>query len=142
MVPQPPYLSSSLYPQPSSIQQSLPRNPSQLVDVIDIKNLTNRISSKDNLDPQVEKILALMADEFIRNTAEFACKLAKHRDSDTLEKDDVKFAIEKLYNIQVPTKPTQLDQSGIRTQQQINFPQASTNNYKANLALVRKANEQ
>jgi transcription initiation factor TFIID subunit 12 len=66
---------------------------------IDIKNLTQGISSKDNMDSQVEKILAIMADEFIKNTAEFACKLAKHRGSDTLEKDDVKFAIERLYNI-------------------------------------------
>jgi transcription initiation factor TFIID subunit 12 len=51
------------------------------------------------MDSQVEKILALMADEFIKNTAEFACKLAKHRGSDILEKDDVKFAIERLYNL-------------------------------------------
>jgi len=40
-----------------------------------------------------------MADDFIKNTSEFACKLAKHRGSDTLDKDDIKFAIEKLYNI-------------------------------------------
>jgi transcription initiation factor TFIID subunit 12 len=46
-----------------------------------------------------------MADEFIKNTAEFACKLAKHRGSEILEKDDVKFAIERLYNLQVPQKP-------------------------------------
>jgi len=40
-----------------------------------------------------------MADEFIKNASEFACKLAKHRGSETLEKDDVKFAIERLYNL-------------------------------------------
>lgn len=57
------------------------------------------------MDSQVEKILATMADEFIKNTAEFACKLAKHRGSDTLEKDDVKFAIERLYSLQIPQKP-------------------------------------
>jgi transcription initiation factor TFIID subunit 12 len=76
-----------------------PRTGTQLVDQIDIKTLTQRISTKDNLDSQVEKILASMADDFIKNTAEFACKLAKHRGSDTLDKDDIKFAIEKLYNI-------------------------------------------
>lgn len=54
-----------------------------------------------------------MADEFIKNTAEFACKLAKHRGSDTLDKDDVKFAIEKLYNIQIPTKPTNQEKAGL-----------------------------
>lgn len=66
---------------------------------VDIKNLTSSISSKDNMDSQVEKILAIMADEFIKNSAEFACKLAKHRGSDTLDKHDVKFAIERLYNM-------------------------------------------
>lgn len=81
-----------------------------------------------------------MADEFIKNTAEFACKLAKHRGSDTLDKDDVKFAIEKLYNIQIPTKPTNQEKAGLTSQQQT-MPPASTSNYKQNLALVKKANE-
>jgi len=56
------------------------------------------------MDSQVEKILAIKADEFIKNSAEFACKLAKHRGSDTLDKHDVKFAIERLYNLQIPQK--------------------------------------
>lgn len=58
------------------------------------------------LDPNVEKILAHMAEEFVENVSEFACKLAKHRGSDTLEKCDMKFAIEKLYNIPIPYKNT------------------------------------
>lgn len=70
-----------------------------------------------------------MADEFVKNTAEFACKLAKHRGSDTLEKDDVKFAIERLYNIQVPTKPTSADKAGL-TIPQPSITQGSTSNYK------------
>lgn len=87
----------------------------------------------------MEKILAQMADEFIKNTAEFACKLAKHRGSDTLEKDDVKFAIEKLYNIEVPTKPTAHQKAGLTNPQGASWP--STSNYKQNLALVKKFSE-
>eukprot|EP00350_Pseudokeronopsis_sp_OXSARD2_P003587 CAMPEP_0170546252 /NCGR_PEP_ID=MMETSP0211-20121228/4627_1 /TAXON_ID=311385 /ORGANISM="Pseudokeronopsis sp., Strain OXSARD2" /LENGTH=64 /DNA_ID=CAMNT_0010850621 /DNA_START=302 /DNA_END=496 /DNA_ORIENTATION=- len=49
-----------------------------------------------------------MADDFVVQVTDFACKLAKHRGSDTLEKNDVKFAIEKLYNIQVPIKAQDL----------------------------------
>lgn len=97
------------------------------------------------MDSQVEKILAIMADEFIKNTAEFACKLAKHRGSDTLEKHDVKFAIERLYNIQVPQKQPENapNRTVIGVQSQIPpLPQASTANYKQNMALVKKANEQ
>lgn len=97
------------------------------------------------MDSQVEKILAIMADEFIKNSAEFACKLAKHRGSDTLDKHDVKFAIERLYNLQIPQK--QQDGAPNKTvagiQSQIPpYPQASTANYKQNMALVKKANEQ
>jgi transcription initiation factor TFIID subunit TAF12 len=41
-----------------------------------------------------------MAEDFVVNVTDFACKLAKHRNnSDIMEKSDVKFAIEKLYNI-------------------------------------------
>jgi transcription initiation factor TFIID subunit 12 len=45
-----------------------------------------------------------MAEDFVTNVSEFACKLAKHRGSDTLEKNDVKVAIEKLYDIKIPAK--------------------------------------
>ena len=40
-----------------------------------------------------------MADEFVQNVCEFACKLAKHRGSETLEKIDMALAIKKLYGI-------------------------------------------
>ncbi len=85
-----------------------------------------------------------MADEFIKNTAEFACKLAKHRGSDILEKDDVKFAIERLYNLQVPQKPVANNQdrsSSMVQTQPPSFQSVSTANYKQNLMLARKANE-
>jgi transcription initiation factor TFIID subunit 12 len=54
-----------------------------------------------------------MADDFIKNISEFACKLAKHRGSDTLDRDDIKFAIEKLYSIQIPSKPTLPEKAGL-----------------------------
>ena len=77
-----------------------------LLSPLDIRALTQNLSTKEVLDPQVEKILALLADDFVQNVSEFACKLAKHRGSDTLEKVDMKFAIEKLYNIPTPIKAT------------------------------------
>lgn len=93
------------------------------------------------LDPHVEKILASLAEEFVQNVSEFACKLAKHRGSDILEKSDMKFAIEKLYNI-----PTPIKQGNDKSGQALNnisqaLPNVSTSNYKQNLALVKKANE-
>lgn len=82
-----------------------------------------------------------MADEFVKNTAEFACKLAKHRGSETLEKDDVKFAIERLYNIQVPINRVGAPEKATLQSQSQSIPQASTSNYKQNMGLVKKANE-
>lgn len=85
-----------------------------------------------------------MAEEFIRNSAEFACKLAKHRGQDTLERDDVRFAIERLYHIQMPATKSSASTvtatgGGQITGQTTNA--ISTANYKANQMLVKKANE-
>lgn len=110
---------------------------------MDIRGLTSRISSKEVLDQNVEKTLALLAEDFVRNIAEFSCKLAKHRGSDTLEKEDIKFAIEKLYNIPTAVKPNPDKPANVAlTQMQSASQLASTSNYKQNLALVKKANDQ
>ena len=67
--------------------------------------------------------------------SEFAFKLAKHRGSDTLERVDMKFAIEKLYKIPTPTKAT--NERGAQALAAVNNAagssaagQASTSNYK------------
>lgn len=88
----------------------------------------------------MEKTLALLAEDFVKNVAEFSCKLAKHRNSDTLEKEDIKFAIEKLYNIPTPIKPNPDKPSNIALKKPQTGP-VSTSNYKQNLALVKKFNE-
>ena len=57
--------------------------------------------------------MAFLAEDFVKTVAEFSCKLAKHRGSDTLEKEDIKFAIEKLYNIPTPIKPNSEKQANV-----------------------------
>jgi len=89
------------------------------------------------LDQHVEKTLSVLAEDFVKNIAEFACKLARHRGSDTLEKEDIKFAIERLYSIQMPVKPS-VDRPASVVQTQIQPQSASTSGYKQNLALVKK----
>jgi transcription initiation factor TFIID subunit 12 len=76
-----------------------PHYSNMLLSPLDLKKLTQNLSKKEILDQQVEKILLQMAEDFVVNVSDFACKLTKHRGADTLEKSDVKFAIEKLYNI-------------------------------------------
>ncbi|CDW79005.1 transcription initiation factor tfiid subunit 12 [Stylonychia lemnae] len=123
-------------------QQMSNQNSNQLIGPIDIKGLTQKISTKEVFDNQVEKTLAHLADDFVKTVAEFSCKLAKHRGSETLEKEDIKFAIEKLYNISIPIKPNLEKQSNQALTQQVTGSSHMTSNYKNNIILTKKANEQ
>ncbi|MCJ1387968.1 Transcription initiation factor TFIID subunit 12 [Xylographa bjoerkii] len=54
------------------------------------------------LDPDVEETLLDVADEFVDNVIAAACKLAKLRQSATLELRDIQLILERNYNIRVP----------------------------------------
>ena len=64
-----------------------------------------------------------------------ACKLAKHRGSRTLERNDIKFAFEKRFKLKIPTKIGGMKDSGLHTLPQL---PVSTQNYKTHLQLVKK----
>jgi transcription initiation factor TFIID subunit TAF12 len=92
----------------------------------------------------VERALSVLADEMLEDVIEFACKLAKHRGSQLLARDDVKLAINKRYKLKVPTKlHSDATVSGSSNAQLPVLPQnpVSTSNYKSNLALIKKAQE-
>lgn len=71
---------------------------------VNLKALTSTLTKKEQLDDKVERALSVLADEMLEDVIEFACKLAKHRGSQLLARNDVKLAIEKRYKIKVPTK--------------------------------------
>jgi hypothetical protein len=86
----------------------------------------------------------VLADEMLEDVIEFACKLAKHRGSQLLARNDVKLAIEKRYKLKVPTKlHVEALPSNSAVQPIPVFPQGSvsTDNYRANLALIKKAQD-
>ena len=109
---------------------------------VNLKALTSSLTKKEQLDDKVERALAVLADEMLEDVIEFACKLAKHRGSQLLARNDVKMAIEKRCKIKVPSK---LHSDGVSSTPGMPtvLPQnpVSTANYKANLALIKKAQD-
>ena len=53
--------------------------------------------NRDALDDHIANALSVLAEDIVDNVVEFSCLYAKHRKSDTLEKQDITFAVQKLY---------------------------------------------
>lgn len=67
-----------------------------------LQDLVNEVDPNQQLDEDVEEILLDIAEEFIENVVSSACAIAKHRNSSSLEVDDVKLYLERKYKIYVP----------------------------------------
>lgn len=67
-----------------------------------LQDLVNEVDPEEQLDEDVEEILLDIADEFIENVVSSACAIAKHRNSTTLEVEDVKLFLERKYKIWIP----------------------------------------
>lgn len=67
-----------------------------------LQELLQTIDPNERLDPDVEDVLLDFADHFVETVTQFACELAKHRKSDTLEAKDVLLNLERNWQITIP----------------------------------------
>ncbi|CAM0883658.1 unnamed protein product [Alopecurus aequalis] len=67
-----------------------------------IHELLAQIDPSERLDPEVEDVLIDIAEDFVESVGTFACSLAKHRKSSTLEAKDVLLHAERSWNITLP----------------------------------------
>ena len=67
-----------------------------------LQDLVNEVDPDQQLDEDVEEVLLEIADEFIENVVSSACAIAKHRNSTSLEVDDVKLYLERKFKLWVP----------------------------------------
>ena len=109
--------------------------------------MTKTLTKKEELNEKVEKALSVLAEDVLDDVVEFACKLAKHRGSNVLRRDDIGKAFEKKLKVKVPTKMHQASGTSAassnaprQTGQTASLPQqpVSTKYYSANLQLVKK----
>ncbi|ODV90909.1 hypothetical protein CANCADRAFT_14841, partial [Tortispora caseinolytica NRRL Y-17796] len=86
-----------------------------------------------NIDGDVEELLLDLADDFVTTVTSFACRLAKHRKSSSLDVKDVQLHLERNYNIRIPGYSADEIRSVRRTAATAAFNQkvSAVNNAKA-----------
>ncbi|KAJ3029053.1 UNVERIFIED_CONTAM: hypothetical protein HDU68_000266 [Siphonaria sp. JEL0065] len=75
---------------------------SQLIPLETIRKLASLVDPREKLDADVEMMIADMAADFVKDATAQACKLARHRGSDTIDMEDVMLPIDMKWKIRVP----------------------------------------
>lgn len=91
---------------------------------------------KTTIDGDVEELLLDLADEFVSSVTSFACRLAKHRKTDSVDVKDVQLHLERNWNIRIPGHATDEIRSTRKWQ-----PSAAYNQKISGIDIVKSVNE-
>lgn len=91
---------------------------------------------KTTIDGDVEELLLDLADEFVSSVTSFACRLAKHRKTDSVDVKDVQLHLERNWNIRIPGYATDEIRSTRKWQ-----PSAAYNQKISGIDIVKSVNE-
>ncbi|KAI8615442.1 Taf4-Taf12 (Tafii135-Tafii20) complex, partial [Chytriomyces sp. MP71] len=67
-----------------------------------VGDLLAEIGTGERVDLGVEDVLYELADNFIDQVTQFACKLALHRKSKVAKIKDFQFTLERSWNLRIP----------------------------------------
>lgn len=108
-----------------------PDTATQILTKPRLQELVREIDPTEQLDEEVEELLLQIADDFVENTVNAACLLAKHRKVAKVEVRDVQLHLERNWNMWIP---------GFGTDELRPYKRATvTEAHKQRLALIRKA---
>lgn len=85
----------------------IPDNSGRVLTKRKLTELVNTIGAdegdgKTTIDGDVEELLLDLADEFVLSVTSFACRLAKHRKTESVDVRDVQLHLERNWNIRIP----------------------------------------
>lgn len=85
----------------------IPDNSGRVLTKRKLTELVNTIGAdegdgKTTIDGDVEELLLDLADEFVLSVTTFACRLAKHRKTESVDARDVQLHLERNWNIRIP----------------------------------------
>lgn len=101
-----------------------------------LKVMMATLTKKETLDDKVERALSVVADDILDEVIDFACRLAKHRGSKSLNRNDIRLAFAKRFKVRVPTKAPNTMSALMHTSAAITTSNSAAVTSSANLPLA------